>query len=208
MSRLFPELPPPGSATAVVPWRTSRTRGDIAIACCGFGLAAAGAGAAAILAGRPDDACLVGLGGTYDVAEAPVGSVVAADAVHVAGLGLPPSSAPRAGLDAELGAEVTGSGASPVVPEDLRPHVRVGGVLSAAMPSAGLDEARLRAAEHPRALVEDMEAHAALLATELLGRKLVVIRGVSNVAGERDKSRWEVDRAARALRATLDAWLA
>ena len=58
-----------------------------------------------------------------------------------------------------------------------------------------------------RFLAEEMEAHCALHAAGILGRRLSIVRGVTNVAGEREKRRWDVEGGTTALRAALDAWL-
>lgn len=47
----------------------------------------------------------------------------------------------------------------------------------------------------PDAVAEDMEGYGVALACSLAGVPLTVVRGISNVAGDRDKSRWKIDHA-------------
>lgn len=50
----------------------------------------------------------------------------------------------------------------------------------------------------PEAVAEDMEGFGVALACSLAGVSLTVVRGISNVAGDRDKSRWRIDQALEA----------
>jgi futalosine hydrolase len=54
---------------------------------------------------------------------------------------------------------------------------------------------RLRKQAFPAAMAEDMEGFAVAFACRLRGVPVDVVRGISNVAGDRDKSRWEVAAA-------------
>jgi nucleoside phosphorylase len=54
--------------------------------------------------------------------------------------------------------------------------------------------------------VEDMETAAIALACVRAGKTLLALRGISNQAGDRNKSRWDIPAAARAAQAA--AWLA
>jgi futalosine hydrolase len=52
-----------------------------------------------------------------------------------------------------------------------------------------------------------MEAFGAALACHLAGVPLVVVRGISNHAGERDATRWRVREALAAARTLALEWL-
>ena len=65
-------------------------------------------------------------------------------------------------------------------------------VCSAAGTAATAEE---RAERFPGAAAEDMEAFGVALAAHLAGVPVRVVRGISNVAGDRDRSRWRVEPA-------------
>ena len=162
MRRLFPELGEPPERPAAVPWRLRGRTEAVDVAWCGFGLAASGAGAGALLAVRQDSACLAGLAGSLDCDRAPLGSVLVADRVHVAGLGLPrePPTSGRAAVAAELRDDPSlRPPPDPWLPAGIDRFARVGGLLSVAMPSIHRDEAARRGAAHPTCLAEEMEAN-------------------------------------------------
>ena len=162
------------------------------IALCGFGLANAGAGAAQAIAANPsaasDGVVLVGAAGTYDPDRHPVGSAVVAGRIRCVGIGAGAGAAHRSA--AELGfadSDVIelGDGAE---------------LLSVAAAAGSPAEAGERRAGHPGAAGEEMEGYAVAVAARLCGVGLTIVRGFSNVAGERDRSRWRMhdalDRAA------------
>ena len=74
-------------------------------------------------------------------------------------------------------------------------------LLTSCAASACADDARARKAMFPEAMAEDMEGFAVALACRLRGVPLDIIRGISNVAGDRDKSRWQVHAALAAAAA-------
>lgn len=157
------------------------------IALCGFGLAAAGAGAAHAIAANPsaafDGVVLVGAAGTYDPERHPVGSAVVAGEVRCVGIGAGTGAAHRS--TAELGfAESDAIG--------LGDGVELLSVTAAAGSPA---EAAERWARHPGAAGEEMEGYAVAVAARLCGVGLTIVRGFSNVAGERDRSQWRMREA-------------
>ena len=157
------------------------------VALCGFGLAAAGAGAAhAIAFHAPARVILVGCAGSYDLERAPIGSVVVASAVRCEGIGVGQLSAAELGWAASDQIELDGDG---------------GLVLSVASASATVEEAASRQSKHPAAVAEEMEGYAVAVAATLAEVPLTVVRGISNQAGDRDKTAW---RMAEALAAAGD----
>lgn len=91
-----------------------------------------------------------------------------------------------------------------VPPVALLPGVVTGGMLSVAAASGSRYEAARRARAQPDAVAEEMEAFAVALAARLAGVPLTMIRGISNVAGDRDKGRWRSAEALRAARGVLE----
>jgi futalosine hydrolase len=88
-----------------------------------------------------------------------------------------------------------------------QPAVVEGGLLSVAAASGSRNEAARRARAHPEALAEEMEAFAVALAARLAGIPLTVIRGISNVAGDRDVTGWRTAEALAAARRVLEQML-
>jgi len=155
---------------------------------CGFGPIAAAASTAALLAKlRPARVVLVGIAGSYDPAVCAVGtasrcSSVAIDGLETAGF----EQAPGIGRTIELG---SGSGAP-----------RAALLLTVCAPSSTAQEASARRARFPDALLEDMEGFGVACACALAGVPLAIVRGVSNVAGDRQRDRWRIREALAAAR--------
>jgi futalosine hydrolase len=153
------------------------------VAVCGFGLAAAGAGAAHAIAvnrgAAAEGVVLIGAAGTYDPDRHPIGSAVVAGSVRCHGIGAGGRSAAELGFAAGDTVEL---GAGPEL-------------LSVATAAASPDEAVARRAEAPQAVGEEMEGYAVALAAKLFGVPFTVVRGFSNVAGDRDRGGWRMEAA-------------
>ena len=193
----------------------------VAVALCGFGLAAAGAGAAFALgnhlrttaAARPQTApvILVGIAGTYDPVRAPVGSALLATDVRCAwALAEAPVrriARPQrwAGRRASRSRDCRRSATACLLSAPDLPGEPVlrGGLLSVTAAAATPAEAGERAAQFPGAVAEEMEAFAVGLAARLYGVRLTVIRGLSNVAGETDHAAWRTSEALAAAKDLL-----
>jgi futalosine hydrolase len=171
----------------------------------GFGPVAAAARAATLLAGRPRPTLLVGLGGSLRARELPVGAATTFAAVSLEGLGA--RTGKRILAPSELGF-AQWRDARGAVGERL-PLARGarGELLTVAVASGTRAEARQRARAFPRARVEDMEGFGVALACRLVGAPLVIVRGISNIAGERDRSRWNIEAALLAAHALAHTWL-
>ncbi len=68
-------------------------------------------------------------------------------------------------------------------------------ILSVASASATVGEAAIRLSKHPGAVLEEMEGYSVAVAATLAQVPLTVVRGVSNAAGERDKTTWRMAEA-------------
>jgi futalosine hydrolase len=182
------------------------------VALVGVGLAAAGAASGRWFArGAPSAALLVGLCGTFDEQELPVGGLFEATAVACDGIGageaerfvelpFPPLARTLAGARplATLRCASASCGARAVR----------GALLSVAAASDGSAMVSRRRRRHPDALAEDMEGYAVALAARLAQVPLAILRGASNAAGDRVHARWRVDAALAACRAALEKWVA
>jgi futalosine hydrolase len=158
---------------------------------CGFGLVEAAVGASRAFAERaPAEAVLVGAAGTYRPDAAPVGSVMVASGVRCEGIGVGDQSAAELGWTNVGAIALDGDG---------------GELLSVAAASADRARAAARSLRHPEAVAEEMEGFAVALAARAFGVRLVVVRGISNVAGDRDQSRWRMREALTAARTVIYA---
>jgi futalosine hydrolase len=151
---------------------------------CGFGLAAAGAGAAHAIASNPSAAAggvvLVGAAGTYDAGRHPIGSALVAGSIRCQGIGA------GTGDDHRSTAELGFAGSDAIA-------LGAGEELLSVSAAAGSErEAAERRLRHPAAAGEEMEGYAVAVAAELFGVGLTIVRGFSNAAGDRDRSRWQM----------------
>jgi futalosine hydrolase len=165
------------------------------LAVCGFGLAAAGAGAAHAIAMHPgaasDGVVLVGAAGTYDPERHPVGSAIVAGAIGCEGIGAGSGAQHRSAADlgfADSDRIALGDG-----PE----------LLSVVAAAGSAAEAAARHARHPDAAGEEMEGFAVAIAARLHGVGLTIVRGFSNVAGDRDRDGWRMEEALRRAAAVV-----
>jgi futalosine hydrolase len=159
---------------------------------CGFGLAAAGAGAAHAIATHPADAAagvvLIGAAGTYDPDRFAIGTAINASSVRIDGIGAGGAGPAQLGF-AE--ADVIGLGGAD------------GELLSVAEAAGTAAVAAGRAERHPDALAEEMEGFAVAVAAGLFGVPLRIVRGASNRAGDRNHADWRMAEALAAARARL-----
>ena len=157
------------------------------LAVCGFGLAAAGAGAAHAIAEHRAAAeggvILVGAAGTYDTSRHPIGSAVVAGSVRCDGIGAGSGRDHRTARD--LGFAAADSIALGQGPQ----------ILSVATAAGSAGEASGRRERYPAAAGEEMEGYAVAVATGLFDVELTIVRGFSNVAGDRDRAGWRMREA-------------
>lgn len=177
--------------------------GEVRLELCGFGPVAAAARTAALLAARsPRSVLLLGIAGRLDPSLR-LGGGYRFDRVACDGVGV--------GCGAEfVSAADVGWPQWPGDPPD--PATAVGDIIdlpgdtAAAVPSSGLlltacaasataADAVARRARHPAAMAEDMEGYGVALACRLAGVPLAIVRGISNVAGDRDHGGWQVAEA-------------
>ena len=81
-------------------------------------------------------------------------------------------------------------------------------LLTACAASATTDDVLARKRAFPTAVAEDMEGFGVALACRLHGVPCAIIRGISNVAGDRDKARWATAEALAAAAALAHEFLA
>jgi futalosine hydrolase len=176
---------------------------DSRLELCGFGLVAAAARTAALVARHaPARVLLAGIAGRFDerlavgsahcfiqVACFGVGAGSGTAFESAAALGWPqwPGDPPSA--EAAIG-DVIACGPMPAAAPSA-----AGLLLTACAASADAADVAARRRLFPEAVAEDMEGFGVALACRLAGVPLAIVRGISNTAGDRDKARWQIEPA-------------
>lgn len=169
-------------------------------------MVAAAARAAEVIAdARPARVLLVGIAGAYGD-QLPVGTAWGFDRVGCYGIG-------AGSGDSFVSAEAMGWPQWPGEPADeasaigdviacmaaaAPPSSRADLLLTVAAASGDTTDAARRQRAFPAAVAEDMEGFGVALACRLAGVPLTIVRGISNVAGERDAAAWKIAEAADA----------
>jgi len=201
-------------------WLGRLRKRHVALVACGVGKASAATAVASLAASVRPSACLMtGIAGAYVGAFVPVGAAVCAASETDLDAGVAYRSAvaslaeiplPRVPADARS----ERPDLFEVFPTDPRWTAALAGACGAVpVPFAtsdaiagDLDVAAERAGRSG-ASVESMEGAGAALACARLGLPFAEVRGVSNVAGVRDKAAWNVGGAVRAASAAVLAAL-
>jgi futalosine hydrolase len=165
---------------------------------CGFGAIAAAARTAQLIARHePDRIILVGIAGAIGD-RLSVGAAYEFNEVACYGIGAG-SNAEHLSAD-DLGFRHWSDKAGPAGISDVisltsgsKPETHQ--LLTACAAAGGADDVRLRRQYLPDACAEDMEGFAVALACQLADTPLQIIRGISNVAGDRDKTHWKMEEA-------------
>lgn len=169
---------------------------------CGFGQIAAAARAAALVTRyQPSRVLLIGIAGTFRGDEVAVGSACRFEEVICDGIGVGAGddfqSAAQLGWQ-QFGREGEWPHIGDVIPlvSTFMPDVPcAGALLSVTAASAGGGDADRRRRRYPSAVAEDMEGFGVATACGLAGVPLQIVRGISNVVGDRDKANWRIDDA-------------
>jgi futalosine hydrolase len=172
---------------------------------CGFGPVAAAARTAALLARhRPARVLLVGIAGRLDD-RLTLGSAYRFERVACFGIGAGSHDGfvPAAQLgwpqwpgDQADGSPVIGDVIACGTDRVAKPNAEL--LLTACAASATAADVLARRRFHPEAAAEDMEGFAVAFACRMAGVPLDIVRGISNVAGDRDHSRWRTTPALHA----------
>lgn len=72
-------------------------------------------------------------------------------------------------------------------------------LLTVCAASADSTDVADRLRKFPEAAAEDMEAYSVAMACRMANVPLTVIRGISNIAGDRNKAHWDIDAALKAV---------
>jgi futalosine hydrolase len=171
---------------------------------CGFGpIAAAATTTRLLLTLQPSRLLLLGIAGVYSkfASQHPIGTALRFCTVHCDGIGAGSgddfkSAAtlgwhqwPREQSAPPIGDSISFDPVGPTTAELLT-------VCSAA---GNPEDASRRSAAFPAAVAEDMEAYSVAAACQISGVPCDIVRGISNVAGDRDKANWDIDAAVEAV---------
>ncbi|TWT81987.1 5'-methylthioadenosine/S-adenosylhomocysteine nucleosidase [Planctomycetes bacterium CA13] len=155
---------------------------------CGFGLVAAAARSAQLIAQHaPARVYLIGIAGSLS-ASCRIGSAYEFGQVRCDGIGVGVGQNHRPA--SELGWKHFGDIDDSLALESTS-SLRLVSVCAA---SAAFADAHRRG----NADAEDMEGYAVALACKLVHTPVVILRGISNQAGDRDHSRWQIEHSLRA----------
>ncbi|HMS16546.1 MAG TPA: hypothetical protein PKA37_06875 [Planctomycetota bacterium] len=166
---------------------------DHSLHLCGVGPVAAAARTMRLLQTlRPRQVLLLGIAGSFDLQRFPLGSARRFSAARMDGIGV------------RHGASVRSLHAGRLPPhreddsEEFGDELQweEGDSLILTVPDASdSPAAKRRRTEHPDALAEDMESYAVAFACRCMETPLAVVRGASNLVGERDHLLWCIDEA-------------
>jgi futalosine hydrolase len=168
------------------------------IALCGFGLAVSGARTMQeICRNDPTQVVLLGIAGSLSL-ECPVGTIVTFDEVRCTGIGVGDGESHQSA--SKLGWKQWDDQNEARLIGDLLPLARANHIaiakdkclLSVASASSTVTEAHKRTKEFPEAVAEDMEGFSVASACSLAKTRLTIVRGISNVAGNRNHAEWNI----------------
>ena len=191
-------IPTAGERQILKPRLEAVTDSEIRIRLCGFGPVAAAAGTSYLISAfRPNRIVLIGIAGALS-RDLPPGRAAVFDEVAMYGIGAGTGDAFRTAGD--LGwyhwKEVH-EGHETAVGDTISLQTEPGTesatqLLTVCSAAATVQDARDRLARFPDAAAEDMEGFSVALACAMADVPLTIVRGISNIAGDRDKARWRI----------------
>ena len=166
---------------------------QIELKLCGFGPIAAAAKTMQLLSDQPERVVLLGIAGSYRPDLFPVGSATKFKHVicHGVGVGSDETFISARELGWQQGPAVNDRIACATATTDDPPF----DLLTVCSAADTPDQAAIRLAQNPTAVGEDMEAFGVAMACQMQNVDIEVIRGFSNLAGDRNKANWQIDQA-------------
>jgi len=174
---------------------------NIPIELCGFGPVVSAVRATRLIFHHsPNRVLLAGIAGSLGP-RCPIGSAVEFDDVECFGIGAGSGdgflSASEMGWSQWPEApEISESFALKTVSDHLPPRLAL---LTCCAASANEQDVRMRVTKHANAIAEDMEGYSVAAACRFAGIPLSIVRGISNLAGDRNKTNWRVHDAMAAV---------
>jgi len=183
------------------------SKNPVAVELCGFGLVAAAARTMQLIAERrPQRVVLIGVGGTLDQSLR-VGSAVEFGSVTVDGIGVGFGDGFQSAAAMGWSQWQDPTSATPIGDRIDFSSGDGPGLLSVCAASADARHAALRRQVYPDAVAEDMEGFGVAMACQLMRVPLRIVRGISNVAGDRDFKTWQIESALCQAARLVDAIL-
>lgn len=173
----------------------------------GFGAVSAGIEAARLFASFPASDCtkrivLTGIAGTYHPSLYPPGTATCFREVAMWGIGAGPED--EFVMPGDEGMEGVSfddriPGSEPIPLKIVGGHSSARLLLTATSAAGTANQVSIRRTRFPQAACEDMEGYPVALAARRAGKDLTILRGISNIAGDRNKSRWVICDALAAV---------
>lgn len=181
------------------PWfRAHATAVEVRLQVCGFGAVASGICSSRLIAEhRPERIILTGIAGTL-ADDLPIGAAHQFAKVGLYGVGAGHGDAFQSAQELGWNQLATADG-QPLIGDVLNlndsPPAARGTLVTCCAASANPPEANWRRNKFHDAVAEDMEGFSVAMACHLANVPLEIIRGISNIAGERDKKTWQIEPA-------------
>ncbi len=170
---------------------------DVTIEICGFGPIVSAAKAMELITHyQPSNVALVGIAGAY-ASNLSIGTAVVGSEVACFGIGA------GSGRDYQAAGEMgwvqwNGKREQDII-GDVLPLTNFGGtqcqILTVCAASSTSSDVDVRLSNYPEAAVEEMEGFSVATAAKMCGVPFCLVRGISNRAGDRDKSNWKIREA-------------
>jgi futalosine hydrolase len=145
---------------------------------------------------KPQYLVVLGIAGTYNEERATVGQAYLFPSVSCFGFGVGQGTNFRPWETTELAAIAPCEREINLrIPDGLREETAKGTLISVAAVSSNADEVNSIRKYCPSAIAEDMEGFAVASACQSFAIPCTVIRGISNIAGQRDKTNWQIESA-------------
>jgi len=210
MTRTLILIPTESERDVLGPLLESALQADDRWELCGFGLVAAAALTAQIIADqRPARVIVVGIAGTF-CDELSVGTATTFDEVVCYGIGAGSGAEHQSAGDMgwnHIGGRVSDTNIGGMVITDT---VSLQGchssgamerscqLLSVTAASGDSNDAAIRHGRFPDAVAEDMEGFAVAMACRLAAVPVTIVRGISNHVGDRNVANWQIKPALEA----------
>ncbi len=177
---------------------------------CGFGPVISAATSARLIEQKqPSTIILAGIAGSYSP-DRPPGSASVFSHVTCYGIGVGTGSAFKTAAGSGW-PQLQSANSSANKDDSIELHIPEGlsevvsdELLTVTSAAAGPNDVQLRMEKFPSAEAEEMEGFSVAAACHLTGVPVTIIRGISNVAGDRDQSNWKIESAMKAVARLVD----
>ena len=169
----------------------------VSLEICGIGLVQAAVRASHLIEQQnPQRVVVLGIAGTYDDQHAAIGHAYLFEAVSCFGIGIGQGANFRSLETTELAAFAQPDREIALrVPDVLRSATATGNLITVAAVSSNAAEVALIRERYSTGIAEDMEGYSVATACQSRAVPCTVIRGISNIAGQRDKATWQIETA-------------